>query len=71
MLNIEECARITDAGLAHLTGIHSLEMRECTGITDAGLAHLTGIHTLNMWRCNEATIAAARARFPPPTEISS
>ena len=60
---------ITDAGLAHLAGIHALNMGWCTGITDAGLAHLTGIHTLNMYGCNAATIAAARARFPPPTEI--
>ena len=45
------CARITDAGLAHLTGIHTLDMRYCAGITDAGLAHLTGIHTLAMRGC--------------------
>jgi hypothetical protein len=56
-----KCARITDAGLAHLTGIHTLDMSRCTRITDAGLAHLTGIHTLNMYGCNPAIIAAARA----------
>jgi hypothetical protein len=46
-------------------------MSWCTEITDAGLAHLTGIHILDMIECNDATIAAARARFPPPTETSS
>jgi hypothetical protein len=55
------CALITDAGLAHLTGIHTLNMDDCRLITDAGLAHLTGIHTLYMGGCNPATIAAARA----------
>jgi hypothetical protein len=55
------CNRITDAGLAHLTGIHTLNMRGCTRITDAGLAHLTGIHTLYMYGCPPASCAAARA----------
>ena len=41
------CELITDAGLAHLTGIHTLYMSECARVTDAGLAHLTGIHTLD------------------------
>ena len=58
------CGRITDAGLAHLTGIHTLDMYGCE-ITDAGLVHLTGIHTLWMFCCDPATIAAARAlRLP-------
>ena len=38
------CTLITDDGLAHLTGIHTLVMHECYGITDAGLAHLTSSH---------------------------
>jgi hypothetical protein len=53
------CGQITDAGLAHLTGIHTLNMHNCARITDAGLAHLIGIHTLLMSGCNPATIAAA------------
>ena len=52
---------ITDAGLAHLTGIHTLDMSYCKRITDAGLAQLTGICRLDMFRCNPATIAAAGA----------
>jgi hypothetical protein len=56
------CCRITDAGLAHLTGIHTLNMGWCARVTDAGLAHLTGIHTLYMGGCTPAIIAAARAR---------
>jgi hypothetical protein len=55
------CEQITDAGLAHLTGIHTLNMGWCTLITDAGLAHLTGIHNLGMVGCPLAIIAAARA----------
>jgi hypothetical protein len=58
---MDGCRRITDAGLAHLTGIHTLNMSYCALITDAGLAHLTGIHMLYMYGCNPATIAAARA----------
>ena len=65
------CAGITDAGLAHLAGIHTLNMYGCHRITDAGLAHLAGIRTLHMRGCNAATIACARARFPPPTELVS
>ena len=65
-LNMDGCTGITDAGLAHLAGIHTLNMCVCTGITDAGLAHLTGIHTLGMIGCNAVSIAAARARSPPP-----
>jgi hypothetical protein len=55
------CTRITDAGLAHLTGIHTLDMCCCERITFVGLAHLTGIHTLLMHGCDRATIAIARA----------
>jgi hypothetical protein len=59
------CAQITDAGLVHLTGIHTLNMSFCAQITAAGLAHLTGIHALDMDGCNPATIDAARAlRLP-------
>jgi hypothetical protein len=59
------CRQITDAGPAHLTGIHTLKMWRCEQITDAGLAHLTGIHTLDLRGCNPATIGAARARGLP------
>ncbi len=45
------CTEITDAGVAHLRGIHTLGMRGCTGVTDAGLAHLPSIHTLDMGWC--------------------
>ena len=38
-----ECMWITVAGLAHLNGIHTLNMRGCEEITDVG--HLTGVHT--------------------------
>jgi hypothetical protein len=52
------CDRITDAGLAHLTGIHTLDMSGWRmRITDAGLAHLTGIHTLACGYCTRITDA--------------
>ena len=69
--NVAVRVDLRDADFARLAGLKALNMSECTGITDAGLAHLTGIHTLGMRECNAATIAAALARFPPPTEISS
>jgi hypothetical protein len=50
---------ITDAGLAHLTGIHTLDMDGCTQISPVGLAHLTGIHTLLMYGCDRATLLRA------------
>jgi hypothetical protein len=50
--------QITDAGLAHLAGIHTLNMRGCTGITDAGLAYLAGIKTLDMSGCPGITDAS-------------
>jgi len=37
---------ITDADLAHLTGIHTLNIQGCSNVTDAGLAHLAGIKEL-------------------------
>ena len=58
---MRQCSGITDEGLAHLRGIHTLDMGFCDGITDAGLAHLCGIHTLDIRGCNPATIATARA----------
>jgi hypothetical protein len=42
-LDMSLCTRITNAGLAHLAGIHSLGMSDCPGITDAGLAHLVNM----------------------------
>ena len=63
------CTGITDAGLAHLAGIHTLNMRWCDQITDAGLAHLAGIHALVMRNCAPASIAAARARRLPVLTI--
>lgn len=39
---------ITDADLAHLAGIHTLNIQGCSNVTDAGLAHLEGIKKLNV-----------------------
>ena len=39
------CRQITDAGLAYLTGIHTLDITRCALITDAGLAPLRASNT--------------------------
>jgi len=52
---------ITDAGLAHLkalTSLNSLNLAECEQITDAGLAHLktlTGLTSLSLAGCGQIT----------------
>ena len=43
---------LTDDGLKHLMGIHTLNLYRNKKITDDGLKHLTGIHTLNLY-CNK------------------
>ena len=45
---MNNCALITDTGLAHLTGIHTLEMYGCKQITDAGLASLRASGTIKI-----------------------
>jgi hypothetical protein len=77
------CTDITDAGLAHLCGIHTLVLRGGTAITDAGLVHLRGIHALHTIHClgiTDAGVAlclrgslAARAAptSPPPARAGS
>ena len=60
-LNMRHCSLVTDAALACLEGIHTLDMTGCSqlAITDAGLAHLRGIHTLYMSDCSQPTITDA------------
>src|SRR3990172_6123654 len=38
---------ITDAGLVHLKGVHTIDLSE-TNITDIGLMHLKGVHKINL-----------------------
>ncbi len=57
------CARLwwksaSDAALAHLGGLHTLDVRNCSGLTGAGFAHLHGLHTLDMGDCIRITDAA-------------
>jgi hypothetical protein len=58
------CKQITDDGLAHLAGIHTLDISDCTAITAAGLAQLTGVrklrfsqHTLDFPAMRDAAFA--------------
>ena len=47
---------MTNAGSAHLSGIHTLGMSDCMLVTDAGLlAHITSVHTLWIDGCTEAS----------------
>jgi hypothetical protein len=57
-LNMMWCSSITDAGLVHLKGIHTLDMYACwqSTITDLAFSHLQGIHTLDMSHCDQRTI---------------
>ena len=52
--------RITDAGLANLTGlIHLSSLRlGATKVTDAGLVHLKGLHALELLDLNAAVTDA-------------
>jgi len=54
---------ITDAGLAHLRGLHALESLDLWGrsITDAGLAHLKGLRNLRKLRLNATLVTVAGA----------
>ena len=62
-MDLQLCTE-TDAGLAYLSGIHTLEMRGCKLVTDAaGLAHLSGIHTLEMRNCKQLTDACLAHRW--------
>jgi hypothetical protein len=60
-INLSGCEHITNAGLAHLTGIplKRLNLSGCFKITHAGLAHLTGIplKRLNLSGCFKITDA--------------
>ena len=49
-LGLSGCTAITDAGIAHLTGLtqlKSLNLGLCSAITDAGIAHLKGLTELH------------------------
>jgi hypothetical protein len=61
-LDLSFCSRVTDAGLAHLRGLHSLRFLDLRGcrVTDAGLGHLGGLTSLrhlNLAGCEQVTDA--------------
>ena len=62
-LDLSWCDKITDAGLAHLEDLKSLQILNLakTQISDAGLAHLKGLtalQSLNLRACPQITAAA-------------
>jgi hypothetical protein len=52
---------VTDAGLAHLSGLPALETLDLSGtqVADAGLAHLTGLPSLQSLNLYGTEVAAA------------
>ena len=48
---------VTDAGLKHLKGVHTIDLVEFKGVTDAGLEHLKGVHTIDLSGCDQVTDA--------------
>jgi hypothetical protein len=57
-VNLQGCPRVTDEGLQHLAGVHTLILRENnqSSLTSQGFRHLKGIHTLDMSYCDQTTI---------------
>jgi internalin A len=53
--------QVTDAGLAHLSGLMTLERLTlvATQVTDAGLAHLTGLTGLETLNLSETQVTDA------------
>ena len=60
-LNLVNCSRITDAGLAHLERLTLLKFLSIAGthITDAGLVHLRGLTRLEALRISRTRVADA------------
>jgi hypothetical protein len=60
-LYMTDCTGVTDTAIAHLRGIHTLDMSWCSqvAITDAAFVHLAGIQRLSMWFCDQDTITDA------------
>ena len=56
ILDISWSYHITHTGLAHLSKLHTLDLRRYN-VTDAGLIHLSGIKTLNLSECFQITDA--------------
>jgi hypothetical protein len=55
IINLNNCYQITDNGLKHLIGVHTIDLRYHNQITDNGLKHLIGVHTINLRYCNQIT----------------
>ena len=53
-------SKITDAGLAHLGHLRSLDLEYCSKITDDGLRFLSGLHMLKLIRCRGITNAGLK-----------
>ena len=62
------CKRITNAGLAHLSGIKFLDMVGCKLITNAGMVHLRGIDHLFFGDQPHVT-GLGLAQLQPPAEL--
>lgn len=45
---MDGCIAVTDAGLAHLSGILTLSMQDLTLVTNVGLAHVRSVSRLSI-----------------------
>jgi len=51
---------VTDAGLEHLKGVHTINLTWCEKVTDAGLKYLNGVHEINLSDCEQVTNAGLK-----------
>ena len=54
------CRSLTNAGLAHLAGVHTLDVSDCDQLGDGALEHVAGVRCLSMRWCTGITGAAFR-----------
>ena len=54
-IRFDSSHNVTDAGLEHLKGVHTIILSGCDKVTDAGLEHLKGAHTISLDDCPQVT----------------
>ena len=62
-IDLSNCDEITDAGMKHLRGIHTINLSWCE-ITGAGLEHLCGVHTIDLSNSCVATYEFGQIHIP-------
>jgi hypothetical protein len=63
-LTFVDCGEITDAGLAHLSRVHTLTISGMNSeLTDAGISHLGGVRNLTLSSITDASLAFLSGPF--------